>query len=246
MADALESVAREIAPTGVLRAGINMGNILLVTGTGADGDPAGVAPDLAREIAARLRLPVRFAPFARPAELADAASDDVWDIGLIGAEPARAEKIAFTAAYAEIEATYLVPAGSPLRTVSDVDQPGVRISVAAGSAYDLWLERNLKRATLVRSPSTAEAEAVFAAERLEALAALRQGLLASQGRLAGSRILPGRFMTVQQAVGTQKEKAAGAGFLRSFVEQAKASGLIARLLERHGMSDRLTVAPPAS
>lgn len=246
MADALHAIAKELAPTGVLRAAINMGNILLVTGVDEDGDPVGVAPDLAREIASRLGLPIRFAPFARPADLADAASDGVWDIGLLGAEPARAEKIAFTAAYAEIEATYLVRAESSLAAISEVDRPGVRISVAAGSAYDLWLERNLKRATLVRSPSTAEAEAAFAAEHLDALAALRQGLLASQGRLAGSRILPGRFMTVQQAVGTQKEKAASAAFLRSFVEEAKATGLIARLLDRHAMSDRLTVAPPGS
>ena len=243
MADALHAIAKELAPTGVLRAAINMGNILLVTGVDEDGDPVGVAPDLAGEIASRLGLPIRFAPFARPADLADAASDGVWDIGLLGAEPARAEKIAFTAAYAEIEATYLVRAESSLANISEVDRPGVRISVAAGSAYDLWLERNLKRATLVRSPSTAEAEAAFAAEHLDALAALRQGLLASQGRLAGSRILPGRFMTVQQAVGTQKEKAASAAFLRSFVEEAKATGLIARLLDRHAMSDRLTVAP---
>ena len=245
MADASEAIAAELAPSGVLRAGINMGNILLVTGRDEAGDPVGVAPDLAREIASRLGLPIRFTPFARPGDLADAATDGVWDIGLIGAEPARAEKIAFTDAYAEIEAGYLVPAGSPLGTIADVDRPGVRISVSAGSAYDLWLERNLKRAALVRSPSPADAEAVFAAERLDALAALREGLLASQGRLKGSRILPGRFMAVQQAVGTQKEKRAGAAFLRSFVEEAKASRLIARLLDRHGMTGRLTVAPPA-
>ncbi len=243
--DSPKAVAREIAPTGVLRAGINMGNILLVTGTDADGDPAGVAPDLAREIASRLSLPIQFAPFARPADLAQAAADDVWDIGLIGAEPARAEAIAFTAAYAEIEASYLVPAGSRLEAIADVDQPGVRISVSAGSAYDLWLERNLKRATLVRSRSPADVEAVFVAQRLEALAALREGLLASCDRLPGSRILPGRFMAVQQAVGTQKGKPAGAAFLSAFVEEAKASGLIARLIDRHAMRGRLTVAPPA-
>ena len=243
MADASEAIVAEIAPSGVLRAAINTGNTLLFTGTDKAGDPEGVAPDLAREIASSLGRPIRFVLFPRPAALADAATDDVWDIGLIGAEPARAEKIAFTGAYAEIEAGYLVPAGSPLRHIRDVDQPGVRISVAAGSAYGLWLERNLKRATLVRSDSPGDAEAVFAAKGLEALAGLRQGLQASLDRLNGARILPGRFMAVQQAVGTQKEKRAGAAFLRSFVEEAKASGLIARLIDRHGMSGRLTVAP---
>src|ERR1700757_2394251 len=117
-------VASELAPTGVLRAAINMGNFLLVTGKTASGDPEGVSPDMAREIASRLGVPVAYVPYARPGELADAAGTGVWDIGLIGAEPQRAEKIAFTSAYVEIEATYLVPAGSPLQTIADVDKPG--------------------------------------------------------------------------------------------------------------------------
>jgi polar amino acid transport system substrate-binding protein len=244
LADASEAITAEIAPTGVLRAAINTGNNLLVTGRDSAGDPEGVAPDLAREIAARLGKPIRFVLFPRPAALANAATDGVWDIGLIGAEPARAEKIDFTDAYAQIEAGYLVPAGSPLGQVFDVDQPGVRISVAAGSAYHLWLERNLKRATLEPSATPSEAEALFAAEKLDVLAGLRDGLQASLDRLKGGRILPGRFMAVQQAVGTQKHNPAGAAFLRSFVEEAKASGLIALLIDRHGMTGRLTVAPP--
>src|SRR5580700_2452915 len=146
-----QEVVSELAPTGVLRAAINMGNALLVTGRTQSGDPEGVAPDMAGEIAARLGVPVAYVPYARPGELADAAGSGVWDIGLIGAEPARAEKIAFTPAYVEIEATYLVPAGSPLKTVGDVDRAGVRIAVTARSAYDLWLERNIKNAELVRS-----------------------------------------------------------------------------------------------
>lgn len=246
MADVPQAIAAELAPSGVLRAAINTGNNLLVTGLDTAGDPEGVAPDLAREIAARLGLPIRFVLFPRPAALADAATDGVWDIGLIGAEPARAETIAFTGAYAEIEAAYLVPEGSPLGQIADVDQPGVRIAVAAGSAYGLWLERNIRRATLVPAPSPAEAEALFAAGGLDALAGLRDGLRASLDRLPGARILPGRFMTVQQAVGTQKGKRAGAAFLSSFVEEAKASGLIARLIDRHGMTGRLTAAPPGN
>src|SRR5665213_2492094 len=116
----------ELAPTGVLRAAINMGNFLLVTGKSPSGDPEGVSPDMAREIAARLGVPVTYVPFAKPGELADAAGSNVWDIGLIGAEPARAKMIEFTAAYVEIEATYLVPPGSPLKAIADVDRPGIR------------------------------------------------------------------------------------------------------------------------
>jgi len=226
-------VIAELAPHGVLRAGINMGNFLLVTGKSPSGDPAGVAPDMAREIADRLGVPVKYVPFARPGELADAAGSDVWDIGLIGAEPARAEKIAFTAAYVEIEATYLVPAGSPLRTVEEVDRPGVRIAVTARSAYDLWLARNIKHAELVRSESLDGAFDQFVAEKLDALAGLRPRLISDVQKLPGARILDGQFTAVQQAVGTARQNAAGARFLRDFVEEAKASGLVARLIERH-------------
>src|SRR5271166_5320645 len=130
-----QEIVSELAPTGVLRAAINMGNFLLVTGRTPSGDPEGVAPDMAREIASRLGVPVKYVPYARPGELADAAGTGVWDVGLIGAEPQRAEKIAFTPAYVEIEATYLVPAGSPFKTIAEVDKPGIRIAVSARSAY---------------------------------------------------------------------------------------------------------------
>ncbi len=235
----------DLAPTGVLRAAINVGNTLLVTGRDKSGDPEGVAPDLAREIAVRLGAPVRYVPFSRPNELADSAMDGVWDVGLIGAEPARARHITFTAAYVEIEAGYLAPPGSALRVMSDVDRPGVRIAVAAGSAYDLWLERNIEHATLVRSGSVGGAVTLFVEEHLEVLAGLRPGLLSVINRLPGARILDGKFMAVQQAVGTPQGREVGAAFLRAFVEEAKASGLIARLLDRHGVAGSLSVAPLA-
>jgi polar amino acid transport system substrate-binding protein len=233
----------ELAPRGVLRAGINMSNFLLVTGTGPTGDPEGVAPDMAREIAARLGVPVKYVPFPKPGELADAVDSDLWDIGLIGAEPARAEKIAFTAAYVEIEATYLVPAGSPLTTIAAVDRPGVRIAVTARSAYDLWLARNIAHAELLRSDSLDGAVERFVNEKLDALAGLRPRLLSDVTKLPGARILDGQFTAVQQAVGTPRKNTAGAAFLRDFVEEAKASGLVARLIERHHVNG-LSVAPP--
>src|ERR1700679_2338499 len=146
-----QQIVAELAPHGVLRAAINMSNFLLVTGRTPEGDPDGVSPDMARAIAATLGVPVKLVLFPNPGVLADAVDDDVWDIGNIGAEPARAEKISFTAAYCEIEATYLVPENSPFKTAADVDRAGVRISVKRGTAYDLWLERNIKHATVLRS-----------------------------------------------------------------------------------------------
>src|SRR5579862_7438579 len=154
----------ELAPTGVLRAGINMSNFLLVTGKTGSGDPQGVAPDMAADIARRLGVPVKYVQFERPSKLADAAGTNTWDIGLIGAEPQRAEKISFTAAYCEIEATYLVQPNSPFQTVGDVDRAGVRIAVRRGAAYDLWLERNIKHATVLRSDS-AEGRSISSSPR---------------------------------------------------------------------------------
>jgi polar amino acid transport system substrate-binding protein len=240
-----QEVVSELAPTGVLRAAINMGNFLLVTGRSPSGDPEGVAPDMAHEIASRLGVPVAYVPYARPGELADAAGSGVWDIGLIGAEPQRAEKIAFSPAYVEIEATYLVPAGSPLKSIAEVDGAGVRIAVTARSAYDLWLERNIKNARLVRSEGGDATFKQFIDDKLDALAGLRPRLLEDAAKLPGSRILEGQFTAVQQAVGTALKNAAGAKFLRDFVEEAKKSGLIARLIERHKVVGRLSVAASA-
>ena len=234
----------ELAPHGVLRAAINMSNFLLVTGRTPDGDPDGVSPDMARAIAAKLGVPLKLVPFPKPGLLADAVDDDVWDIGNIGAEPARAEKIAFTAAYAEIEATYLVPAGSPITAISQVDQPGKRIVVTARSAYDLWLERNIKHAQLLRVENQAAALEKLMAEKLDALAGLRPGLITDIKTLPGARILDGQFTAVQQAVGTPRKNAAGAAFLKEFVEEAKRSGYVASLIAKHGVAGRLSVAPP--
>jgi polar amino acid transport system substrate-binding protein len=221
-----------------------MSNFLLVSSRTPDGGPAGVSPDMARAIADRLGVPVRYVPYPRPGELADAAGTGAWDIGLIGAEPQRAEKIAFTPAYCEIEATYLVPAGSPISSIAEVDRPGVRIAVTARAAYDLWLERNIRHATLVRTESLDAALQRFKAEGMEVLAGLRPRLLSDAEALPGSRILDGQFTAVQQAIGTARANAAGAAFLRDFVEEAKSSGLVASLIERHGVRG-LSVAPAA-
>ena len=148
-----QKIIDELAPTGVLRAGINLSNFLLVTGEAANGDPQGVSPDMAKEVADRLGVPVKYVSYKSPGLLADAAEADEWDIGNIGAEPQRAETISFSAAYCEIEATYLVPAGSPIQSIADVDQPGNRIVVASRSAYGLWLQNNIKHAELVGTGS---------------------------------------------------------------------------------------------
>jgi polar amino acid transport system substrate-binding protein len=239
-----KAVVAELAPTGVLRAGINLSNFLLVTGKSPAGDPEGVAPDMAGEIAKRLGVPLKLVPFKTPGELADMAGKNAWDIGLIGAEPQRAETIAFTPAYVEIEATYLVPAGSPLKAIGEVDRAGVKIAVTGRSAYGLWLDRNIKQAQLVRSDTLDSAHEQFVRDKLDALAGLRPRLLTDVKKLPGARILDGQFTAVQQAIGTARKNAAAAADLRDFVEEAKASGFVAGLIERHKVVG-LSVAPRA-
>jgi polar amino acid transport system substrate-binding protein len=236
------TVVAELAPNGVLRAGINLSNFLLVTGRADNGDPGGIAPDMAGEIAARLAVPLQLIPYESPGKLADAVAD--WDVGLIGAEPARAAQIIFTAAYLEIDATYLVPADSKIRSVGEVDRKGVRIAVAARSAYELYLSRSIENAELVRAAGLDGSYELFVREKLDALAGLRPRLVKDVQKLPGARVLEGRFTAVQQAIGTPKARVAAAAFLAAFVEEAKASGLVARLIERHGVHG-VNVAPAA-
>ncbi|MDX1514150.1 MAG: transporter substrate-binding domain-containing protein [Gammaproteobacteria bacterium] len=241
----LEQARAELAPTGVLRAGINLSNFLLVTGKSDSGDPEGVSPDMARAVADRLGVPVTYVPFQTPGELADAATDDAWDIGNIGAEPERAKHIAFTAAYCEIESTYLVPPGSPITSIDEVDREGVRISVYGRAAYGLWLADNIKHAELVKFDGMDASFDAFVEQKLDALAGLRPRLIKDVERIPGSRILDGKFSAVQQAIGCKRGLKAGAKFLSEFVEEAKASGLVESLIKKHGVDGRLTVAPPA-
>ncbi len=237
-------VVAELAPSGTLRAAINMSNFLLVTGRTADGDPTGVSPDMAAEAARRLGVKLKLIPFKSPGELGDQAENDVWDIGNIGAEPQRARTIAFTAAYCEIESTYLVPAGSPIKTIAEVDKPGVRISVTGRSAYGLWLENNIKQAELVRTNSLDASFDKFVAEKLDVLAGLRPRLIDDVKKLPGARILDGKFSAVQQAMGTPKKNVNAAKWLAAFVEDAKASGLVQSFIDKH-KANGLSVAPPA-
>ncbi len=237
-------VVRELAPDGVLRTGINLSNFLLVSARNSQGDPVGVAPDLARAVADRLGVPVRYVTYPKPGDLADAAGADAWDIGLIGAEPARAEKIEFTPAYAEIQSTYLVPPGSPLQRIADVDQAGIRIAVADRTAYGLWLDRNIERAQLCRADGLDASFELFQRDKLDALAGLRPRLLTDVERISGARILPGHFSVVQQAIGTLRRNEVGAAFLRRFVAEAVTSGLVAGLIRKHGV-DGLSVASGA-
>ena len=234
----------ELTPTGKLRVGLNHGNFLLVTPGSSATDPKGVAPDVARELAKRLGVPVEFSKFDTAGKLGDAVREGVWDVAFLGAEPQRAAEIAFTAAYLEIPATYLVPAGSTIRSVAEVDREGVRIAVADKSAYELWLSRNIKHAKLLKTQGIDASFDLFVKEKLEALSGLRPRLISDVKKLPGARILDGVFTAVQQAVGTAKKNTAAAAYLAGFVEDVKASGFVAEAITRN-KSEGVNVAPPA-
>ena len=236
------AVRADLAPTGALRAGVNYGNFLLATRDQASGESRGVAIDLTRELARRLDVPVALIAYDSVATMVDAARTGAWDIAFLGIDPQRAGDIAFTAAYLHIEATYLVPAGSRLREVSEVDAPGVRVAAPARANYELYLSRGLHRAQLVRAATADAAFQMLVAGEVEALAGLRQALIGLAPKLAGSRLLDGQFMAVQQAVGVPRGREAGLAYLRAFVEDAKASGLVARAIERTGARG-VSVAP---
>lgn len=236
----------DLTPTGTLRAGINRGNPILVQGSTAAGDLRGIAVDLARELARRIGVPVELVTYDGAGKMTDAVKTGAWDVAFLAIDPARASDISFTAPYLEIEGTYLVPAGSPLRAIADVDCEGARIAVGAKSAYDLFLSRHLSRAQIVRAPTPAEAVDLFMTDKLDAMAGVRQALVTAATKIPGSRVLDGRFMVIPQAAGIPKGRDAGARYLREFIEDAKASGLVAQALKRSRVEDSATIAPAAT
>jgi polar amino acid transport system substrate-binding protein len=245
MADGLSpELVRELAPMGRLRTAINFGNTVLAQPDPAGGPPRGVSGDLARELAHRLGVGIDYVTFDAAGKVFEALKEGLWDVAFLAVDPVRAAGIAFTAPYVVIEGVYLVPKDSALQTVEDVDRDGVRIAVAKGSAYDLYLSRAITHATLIRQPSGAEALEMFVRDGLEAAGGVRQPINAFAQAHPDTRVIPGRFMAIEQAMGTVKGRHAGIAYLRTFIEEMKASGFVARALAASGQGDA-AVAPPA-
>jgi polar amino acid transport system substrate-binding protein len=233
----------DLAPSGTLRAAINVGNaVLAARPTTPGGEPSGVSVDLARELARRLGVPVQLIVFDAAGKVVEAGKTGGWDIAFVALDPARAAEIAQSPPYVQIEGAYLVRSDSPLKNNDEVDRKGHRIVVGRNSAYDLYLTRALKQAEIVRTPTSATVVDLFMKENYEVAAGVKQQLERDAQRVAGVRLLPGRFMVINQAMASQRSKEAGARYVREFVEEMKASGFVARALERHKQS--AAVAPP--
>jgi polar amino acid transport system substrate-binding protein len=235
-------VLKELAPSGRLRAAINLGNAVLAQGTPQD--LKGVTVDLSRELASRLGLPLDLVPFDAAGKVFEALKAGAWDVAFIAIEPARAAEIEFSPPYVLIEGTYMVRADSPLKVIEDVDKAGIRISVGRGSAYDLFLTRTLKGAELVRSPSGGCCSMVemFLADKLDVVAGVRQQLEPFAIPGSGLRVMDGRFQVIRQAMAVPKGRMAAAAYIRGFVEDVKASGFVKAGLDRSGQT-AAAVAP---
>jgi polar amino acid transport system substrate-binding protein len=233
---------KELAPTGKLRAAINYGNGVLAE-KGPDGEPRGVSADLSRELAKRLGVPLEFVIFTAAGKVFEAAKANTIDVSFIAIDPSRAADVEFTPPYVLIDGAYLVLKDSPLREPADVDKPGIRISVGENSAYDLYLKRTLKHATLLRTAGgCCKNIDLFRAEKLDAAAGVRQPLAEYAKQHPDVRVMEKAFQEIRQAMGTPKGRLAAAAYLRTFIEEMKASGFVAEALKRSNQPDA-QVAP---
>jgi len=226
--DAPSAAVSDLAPTGKLRAAINFGNPVLAGKDAATGEPCGISVDLARELARRLDVTIEFVPYDAAGKVVEGLKSQAWDVCFLAIDPLRAADISFTAPYAVIEGVYLVAEASPIRSNAEVDRPGVRVGVIVGSAYDLFLSRKLKQATIVRAASSDAIMDLWVAGKLDSVAGVKPQLEADARRTPGLRMLRGRFMAINQAMGTPRGREAGAKYLHEFMEEMKASGFIAQ------------------
>ncbi|WP_083469430.1 ABC transporter substrate-binding protein [Methylobacterium variabile] len=235
-------IARRVAPTGTLRAAINYGNIVLAQ-KGPDGEPAGISADLARELGRRLKVPVSFTTYDTAGKVVDALNGpQTWDVAFLAIDPKRAQTIGFTPPYVIIEGAYMVPKESALRQNNEVDRPGTRIAVGRNTAYDLYLARALTSAERVFAPTSQAALELFLRDRLDVVASVRQPLEVYARDHADVRVLPGRFMVIEQAMAAPRGRDEALAYLSRFIEEMKASGFVAAAMARSGQHDA-AVAP---
>lgn len=238
-----QAIKNELAPSGKIRVGINYGNPVLARRDAPSGELSGVAVELARELGRRCELAVELVGFEAAGKMTDALKTGAWDVAFLAAEAGRASEIAFTAPYLLIEGTYLIPPGSPIQSIAEVDRTGVRVGMSTGSAYELFLRRNMKHAQMVQAGSPNSTFNLLIDGKVDVLAGVRQTLVTNSAKLAGARVLDESFMAIGQAMGMPHGRPLGLRFLREFVEETKASGFVAQALARAGVHG-VPVAPP--
>ena len=239
------AITASLAPTGTLRAAINYGNAVLAARNAQSGELSGTTVDLARELAKRLNVPVEFTGFPTAGKVVDEVKTGKIDLIFLAIDPLRANEISYTAGYVVIEGAYAVPNASPLKSNDEVDKKGTRVVVGKGSAYDLYLSREIKNAEIVRVDNSQLVVDTLVAQKYEVAAGVKQQQEKDLKRVPGLRLLPGRFMEINQAMGTPKGRSDGAvAYLKAFIEEMKASGFVASALVRHRI-EGAAVAPAA-
>jgi len=233
---AAPTAVSDLAPTGKLRAAINFGNPVLAGRDGATHAPRGISVDLAHELARRLDVAIEIVPYDSAGKVISGIASQAWDICFLAIDPLRAADISFTEAYAVIEGVYLVAEKSTVRSIAEVDRPGTRIGVIVGSAYDLFLTREIKQATLVRAESAEGVMKLWVDGKLDSVAGVKQQLEADAARIPGLRMLAGRFMSINQAMGTPRGREAGAAYLRAYIDEMKSSGFVAQAFARNNIT----------
>ena len=237
----IRKVVKQLAPKGYIRAAINLSNFLLVTGKETNGDPQGVSPDMAKALANELNVDIKLISFNRPGELADAIQDDVWDIGNIANEPARAKSITFSLPYTTIESTFLIRNGCNIKTLLDVDKKGIKIAVAERSAYDLWLTQNIKNADLIRAKSIDESFLIFQENNYEVLAGLRPKLIDDIKKTTDCFILNEPFTFINQCIGSKPGNLEAENFINNFVKKNLENGFVKELLSKYNVLGKLSL-----
>ncbi len=236
-----KEILNQLAPKGFIRAAINLSNFLLVTGKKPNGDPEGVSPDIAIALSKELGVDIKLIPFGRPGELADAVSDNVWDIGNIAVEPERAKTINFSLPYALIESTFIVRSNLNINSFNDIDKSGIRIAVAERSAYDLWLTEHITKAKLVRAKSIDESFLIFEENNFEVLAGLRPKLLDDLNKTQDCKILEESFTFIKQCIGFKPGNAEVEYFINSFIKKNIENGFVQNSMVHHGVYGKLSV-----
>jgi len=231
----LQSAAQTLAPSGTLRAAINLGNPILADKCPDTGELCGVSVDIARELATRLGLALELCAYPAAGAVVEAVMENTWDIAFLAIDPLRGQEIDYTAPYLHIEGAYLVAKTSPIQSLADVDSADHRIVVGKGSAYDLYLSREIKHAHLIRAATSPTVTDTMLAQGCEVAAGVKQQLQSDMQRLHGLRLLDGCFMQIHQAMAIPKGRSHNLGYLCGFIEELKASGFIARALARHGI-----------
>ncbi|MDA9767679.1 ABC transporter substrate-binding protein [Candidatus Pelagibacter sp.] len=237
----IETISKKLAPTGILRVGINMSNFLLINGKDSDGSPDGVSPDIGKKLARELNLKCKLVQFKKPGLLADAVNEDMWDIGNIACEKERSKTIDFTDPYVNIDANFIFRKKDNFKTNEDINLPKIKIAVLERSAYDLWLTENFKNVELIRVNTIEESHQLFREDKVNVLAGLKPKLIEEIKTNNDFKMINSPFTYIKQSIGIKKGTPEILDFLNKFIKKIIKEGYVETLLKKHNVQNKLSI-----